>query len=170
MHPASATPDFYDIAAAIEGADSEEVALRALDVGILKAANAAYDATNQDRRDFLAYLRLKVTDDAGEGDKTLAKIARARLLRPRYADYTVRPRWSRSEKSFSIANRTRRPPSAPGPQDPKNPKPRPGQQRPAKTDVHHPTKAHPEPNHRLSHLELEIDLTDIRFSAPPEKL
>lgn len=36
--------------------------------------------------------------------------------------------------------------------------------------VHHPTKAHPEPNHRLSHLELEIDLTDIRFSAPPEKL
>eukprot|EP00873_Tetraselmis_striata_P023092 jgi/Tetstr1/443356/TSEL_031371.t1 len=35
----------------------------------------------------------------------------------------------------------------------------------------HPTKAHPEPTQRLSHLGLGIDLTEmLRFYAPPDKL
>eukprot|EP00873_Tetraselmis_striata_P044994 jgi/Tetstr1/465258/TSEL_009960.t1 len=51
-----------------------------------RAAIAAYGGTNQHRRDFLAYLRLKGTGDADARDKARAEIARDSLLRPRYAD------------------------------------------------------------------------------------
>eukprot|EP00873_Tetraselmis_striata_P022027 jgi/Tetstr1/442291/TSEL_030432.t1 len=77
-----------ETAAAIDGALGEAVAPRVPDVGILKAAIAAYGATNQNRRDFFVYLRLKATGDADARDKTLAGIiARARRLRPRYLEY-----------------------------------------------------------------------------------
>eukprot|EP00873_Tetraselmis_striata_P040543 jgi/Tetstr1/460807/TSEL_000562.t1 len=63
-----------EAAAAIEGSASQEIHLGAADIGVLKAAIAAYGATNQHRRDFLAYLlRLKAAGDADAGDKTLAK-------------------------------------------------------------------------------------------------
>eukprot|EP00873_Tetraselmis_striata_P023907 jgi/Tetstr1/444171/TSEL_032065.t1 len=74
-------------AAGIEGATSQDVPPSAADIGVLKAAIAAYGASNQRRRDFLAYLRFKAAGDADAGGgKTLAEITCARLLRPRYTD------------------------------------------------------------------------------------
>eukprot|EP00873_Tetraselmis_striata_P007355 jgi/Tetstr1/427619/TSEL_017744.t1 len=76
-----------EAAAAIEGAASEEVPPNAADIGVLKAAIVAFGASNQHRHDFVAYLRLKAAGDVDAGDKTLADLRRARLLRPRYADF-----------------------------------------------------------------------------------
>eukprot|EP00873_Tetraselmis_striata_P013775 jgi/Tetstr1/434039/TSEL_023183.t1 len=76
-----------DVAAAIEGAASQAISPSPEDVSVLKAVIAAFRASNQHRRDFLAYLRLKTTGDAEAGGKKLAETTRARLLKPRCADY-----------------------------------------------------------------------------------
>eukprot|EP00873_Tetraselmis_striata_P021741 jgi/Tetstr1/442005/TSEL_003155.t1 len=86
FYDAASHATLCEAAAAIEGAASHAVPPSPEVVSVLKAVIAAFGASNQHRRDFLAYLRLKTAGDADAGDKTLAEITRARLLRPRYAD------------------------------------------------------------------------------------
>eukprot|EP00873_Tetraselmis_striata_P021404 jgi/Tetstr1/441668/TSEL_029893.t1 len=53
----------------------------------LRTGVAAYDVSNNHRRDFLAFIRLNASNDADARTKTVAHVVRRSLCKPGFADY-----------------------------------------------------------------------------------